>query len=169
MVVMSELALYVYRERGMSLKNHMQSLYDKYGFFVSHNGYYFMHDHSAVTTIMERLRSNGNYQTLRDVVTPYEIESFRDLGEPGYDSLQSDKRPTLPTSKSAPMMTIRFTNGCVIQLRPSGTEPKFKFYIELKGKPGVSREMVEEELATMVDIVLDRLLEPVKNGLKKKS
>ena len=169
MVVMSELALYVYRERGMSLKNHMQSLYDKYGFFVSNNGYYFIRDQSVVTTIMERLRSNGTYKTLRDVVTPYEIESFRDLGEPGYDSLQSDKRPTLPTSKSAPMITIRFTNGCVIQLRPSGTEPKFKYYIEMKGQPGVSREMVEEELETMVDTVLGRLLEPVKNGMKKKA
>jgi phosphomannomutase len=126
MAVISELALYVYRERNMSLKNHMQSLYEKYGEFVSHNGYYFMSDPSIVTIIMDRLRCNGTYQTLMDVVQPYKIESFRDLGEPGYDSLRSDKRPTLPCSKSAPMLTIRFTNGCVVQLRPSGTEPKFK-------------------------------------------
>jgi phosphomannomutase len=126
MAVISELALYVYRERNMSLKNHMQSLYEKYGEFVSHNGYYFMNDPSIVTIIMDRLRCNGTYQTLMDVAVPYKIESFRDLGEPGYDSLQSDKRPTLPCSKSAPMLTIRFTNGCVVQLRPSGTEPKFK-------------------------------------------
>ena len=166
LAVASELALYVYRERGMSLKEHMQSLYDKYGEFVSYNGYYFIHDPSVVTRIMERLRSNG-YKTLMDLVSPYTIESFRDLGEPGYDSLQPEKKPTLPTSKAAPMMTIRFTNGCVIQLRPSGTEPKFKYYIEMKGQPGSAREAVENELATMVGIVLDRLLEPQKNKLKK--
>ena len=169
MVVMSELALYVYRERGISLKDHMQSLYDKYGYFVSNNGYYFMHDQSTVKTIMERLRSNGTYEALKGVVVPYEIESFRDLGNPGYDSLQTDKRPTLPISEAAPMMTIRFTNGCIIQLRPSGTEPKFKYYIEMKGQPGAPKETVAKELATMVDIVLDQLLQPMKNRLIKKS
>lgn len=169
MVVMSELALHVYREKGTSLKGHMESLYDKYGYFVSSNGYFFMHDQSAVSKIMDRLRSNGSYETLIDVVKPYEVVSFRDLGDPGYDSLQADKKPTLPTSASAPMMTIRFSNGCVIQLRPSGTEPKFKYYIEMKGQPGVPKETVEKDLATMVGLVLERLLEPEKNGLTKKS
>jgi len=164
MAVLSELALYVYRERGMSLKDHMQSLYDKYGEFVSHNGYYFINDHSVVATIMDRLRCNGTYKM---DVGPYEIESICDLGEPGYDSAKPDKKPTLPTSNSSPMMTLRFTNGCVIQLRPSGTEPKFKYYIEMKGQPGVPRDVVEKELKTMVGIVLDKLLEPEKNGLKK--
>ena len=164
MAVLSELAAYVYRERGMSLREHMQSLYDKYGEFVSHNGYFFMNDNSVVSTIMERLRCNGTYKM---DVGSYEIESTRDLGEPGYDSAKADKKPTLPTSNSSPMMTIRFTNGCVIQLRPSGTEPKFKYYIEMKGQPGVARDVVEKDLMTMVDIVLDKLLEPEKNGLKQ--
>jgi phosphomannomutase len=164
MAVLSELALYVYRERGMSLREHMQSLYDKYGEFVSHNGYYVMSDNSVVSAIMDKLRSNGTYDM---DVGPYEIESICDLGEPGYDSSKADKKPTLPTSNSSPMMTLRFTNGCVIQLRPSGTEPKFKYYIEMKGQPGVSRDAVQEDLKVMVDIVLEKLLEPAKNGLKQ--
>jgi phosphomannomutase len=65
------------------------------------------------------------------------------------------------------MMTLRFTNGCVIQLRPSGTEPKFKYYIEMKGQPGVARDVVQQDLKTMVGIVLDKLLEPEKNGLQQ--
>ena len=169
MVVMSELALYLYREQGISLKDHMLNLYEKYGHFVSKNGYYFMNDQSTVKVIMERLRSGGTYEALKDMVAPYEIESFRDLGEPGYDSLQADKRPKLPTSTTAPMMTIRLTNGCIIQLRPSGTEPKFKYYTEMKGQPGVPKENVEEELTMTVNTLLDRLLEPVKNGLIRKA
>ena len=66
------------------------------------------------------------------------------------------------------MMTLRFTNGCVVQLRPSGTEPKFKFYIELKGKPGVPRVDVERDLEVMSNKVLQILLEPEKNGLSSK-
>lgn len=164
MTVLSELAMYVYRERGMNLKQHMQSLYDKYGEFVSHNGYYFMNDSTVVSTIMERLRCNGTYEM---DVGPYKIVSIRDLGEPGYDSTTANKKPSLPTSNSSPMITIRFTNGCVIQLRPSGTEPKFKYYIEMKGQPGIARDVVEKDLNTMVDTVLDKLLEPEKNGLKR--
>jgi phosphoglucomutase len=164
MAALSELALYVYRERAMSLKDHMQSLYNKYGEFVSHNGYFFMNDSSVVSTIMDRLRSSGTY----DIdVGPYRIESILDLGEPGFDSTKADKKPTLPTSNSSPMMTLRFTNGCVIQLRASGTEPKFKYYIEMKGQPGVSRGDVESDLKAMVDVVLDKLLEPEKNGLQR--
>ena len=51
------------------------------------------------------------------------------------------------------MITISFTNGCVAQFRASGTEPKFKYYVEMAGKPGVQRSQVEEELNVMVDKV----------------
>ena len=160
--VFSEMALHAYRH-GLSLKQHMQSLYDKYGEFVSHNGYYFLDNKSVVPKIMDRIRCGGTY----DVdVGPYKIKSIRDLGDPGYDSTKPDKKPTLPTSASAPMMTISFTNGCVAQLRPSGTEPKLKYYLEMKGQPGVSRDVVAQELEGMATIILDKLLEPEKNGLK---
>jgi len=162
MAVFSEMAMYVYRE-GKSLKQHMQSLYDKYGEFVSHNGYYFMEDNNVVPKIMDRIRCDGTYNI---DLGPYEIASIRDLGEPGYDSTKPDKKPTLPTSKSSPMMTIGFKNGCVAQLRPSGTEPKFKYYIEMKGKPGVPRDVVGKELEAMASFILEKLLEPEKNGLR---
>ncbi|MGK3740938.1 MAG: hypothetical protein ACI8RD_008509 [Bacillariaceae sp.] len=42
-----------------------------------------------------------------------------------------------------------------------------RYYIELKGQPGSPREVVENDLSNFVKIVLDRLLEPEKNGLKK--
>jgi phosphomannomutase len=162
MAVFSEMALWVYRQ-GLTLTQHMQSLYDKYGEFVSHNGYYFLEDPTLVPKIMERIRCDGKY----DIdVSPYQIAAIRDLGEPGYDSTTADKRPTLPTSKSSPMMTISFSNGCVAQFRASGTEPKFKYYIEMKGQPGVARDIVAKELETMAAFILETLLEPAKNGLK---
>jgi len=42
-----------------------------------------------------------------------------------------------------------------------------RYYIEMKGQPGIPREEVENDLANFVKIVLDRLLEPEKNNLKK--
>jgi len=159
--VFAELSYSVY-QKGLTLVKHMQSLYDKYGEFVSNNGYYFCYDPTVVTRIMREMQNDGKYMTS---VGPYEVESIRDLWTPGYDSTTPDKRPTLPTSKSSPMMTICFTNGCVAQFRGSGTEPKFKYYIEMKGEPGVSRDVVTADLLKMCDVILEELLHPEANGL----
>ena len=63
------------------------------------------------------------------------------------------------------MLTLTFTNGCVAQFRASGTEPKFKYYMEMKGKPGISRDVVQKELAEMSTVLIDTLLKPEENGL----
>lgn len=160
MAVFAEMALSVYHE-GKSLKKHMQSLYDKYGEFVSYNGYFVIQDFSVIETIMKRIRDNGNYGV---DLTPYAVVYIRDLDGTGYDSSKADKKPTLPPT---PLITIGFTNGCVVQLRPSGTEPKFKYYIEMKGQPGQPREEVVAKLEAMAPYVLEKLLEPEKNGLKR--
>ena len=161
MGVFAELAYHVYH-KGQNLAQYMQGLYDKYGEFVCNNGYYFCHDPAVVKRIMKDMQNGGQYMSK---VGPYEIESIRDLGTPGYDSTTLDKLPTLPTSTSSPMMTIRFKNGCVAQFRASGTEPKFKYYIEMKGEPGVSREEVTKNLHEMSDTILETLLQPKENGL----
>jgi len=162
--VMSQLANSVYGKGG-NLVQHMDSLYDKYGEHCSNNGYYFCHEPEKIKKVLEGMRNNGAYMTH---VGPYEIESIRDLGYPGYDSTTEDKKPKLPVSKSSPMMTIRFTNGTVAQFRGSGTEPKFKYYIEMRGKPGVKRDIVMKELKEMSDFILEELLHPAANGMKSK-
>jgi phosphomannomutase len=161
--VMSELVYHAY-QRGNTLTHYMQSLYDKYGEFCCNNGYFFCYEANAVAHIFNSIRNGGSYMTS---VGPYTVESVRDLGYPGYDSQTVDKKPTLPVSKSSPMMTIRFTNGCVVQFRASGTEPKFKYYVEMCGKPGETRAHVQKELLEMSHIILELLLHPSENGLVK--
>ena len=164
MAVFTQLANHVYTMKCITLKDHMQEIYNKYGEFVSYNGYYIMNDKKSISIIMDHIRQNGTYNM--DYLGPkYQVESIRDLGVPGYDSTMEDKKPKLPTSSSSPMITIRFKNGCVAQFRASGTEPKFKYYIEMKGQPGVPRSTVENDLKIMVDAILDQLLIPDKSGL----
>jgi phosphoglucomutase/phosphoglucomutase/phosphopentomutase len=162
--VMAELALHVYH-KGLTLGQHMQSLYDKYGEFVSNNGYFFLKDMSIVPAVMDHMTNQGKFD--RKTVGEYEIESVRYLGEPGYDSRAPDGKPTLPTSASSPMITLRFKNGCVAQFRGSGTEPKFKYYIELRGHPGVARSTVEQELSKISQVLMDELVQPERFGLEK--
>ena len=129
--------------------------------FVSNNSYYFCHDPTIALKIFDDFKRDGYPSS----VAGYEVESIRYLGEPGYDSLTADKKPKLATSKSSPMLTLRFKNGCVVQLRASGTEPKFKYYIEMRGEPGVSRDEVEKELVQMSRLVLEDICQPEQNGL----
>jgi len=160
---MAKLANDVY-SRGSSLAEHLQGIYDKYGEFVSNNGYYYCYDPTMTAKILDRIRNGNKYI---DRVGDYEIDAIRDLGYPGYDSSMPDKKPVLPVSKSSPMMTIKFSNQCVVQIRASGTEPKLKYYIEMQGKPGVSRKDVEKDLEQFCRIVLNELLQPEENGLIK--
>jgi phosphomannomutase len=162
--VMAELALYVYHG-GQTLAQHLQELYDKYGEFVSNNGYFVLRDSSVVPKLMNHMTNEGKFD--RTTVGDYEIESIRYLGEPSYDSTRPDGKPTLPTSASSPMLTLRFKNGCVAQFRASGTEPKFKFYIEMRGQPGVGRSAVEAELVAMSEVLLEELVQPTRFGLSQ--
>jgi phosphomannomutase len=162
--VFAELTYDTYLEQQTTLKAHMQTLYDKYGEFVASNGYFICYDNDIVHRIFDRIRNEGNYMW---DVAGYKVSSIRDLGEPGYDSTQPDNCPTLPTSASSPLLALRFENGCVLQMRASGTEPKFKYYIEMRGKAGVEREKVESDLEAMKRIVLEELFQPSLNGLKE--
>mmetsp|Transcript_10054 Transcript_10054/g.18077 ORF Transcript_10054/g.18077 Transcript_10054/m.18077 type:complete len:643 (-) Transcript_10054:86-2014(-) len=159
--VIAKMATCVY-SRGETLASHLQHIHDKYGEFVCNNGYYRCNDPAIVEQIMEQMRNGGKYS---ESVGSYDVESIRDLGCPGYDSTTEDKKPMLPTSTSAPMITFRFANGCVAQFRASGTEPKFKYYIEMRGKPGEKKADVEKRLSEMSGVILEELLHPTANGL----
>lgn len=165
LTVCVQLASYLYKHN-YTLKSYLQKLYTKYGEFVSNNGYYFLPTSSITLQIFNELIDNGKFTTLLNgTIGPYKIKSFRYLGEPGYDSTTNDHKPTLPTSKSSPMLTIDLMNHCCIQFRGSGTEPKFKYYIELQGQPGVSRSVVSDELMIISQTVLELFIQPSKWGL----
>lgn len=64
----------------------------------------------------------------------YIITSVRDLTT-GRDTSQIDGLAVFPVSKGSQMITFSFSNGVVLTLRTSGTEPKIKYYAEMCAKP----------------------------------
>lgn len=64
----------------------------------------------------------------------YKVKGVRDLTT-GYDSRQPDGKALLPSSSSSQMITFYFENGLDATIRTSGTEPKIKYYTELRASP----------------------------------
>ena len=50
----------------------------------------------------------------------------------GYDSGTPDGKPSLHVDSTAQMVTLTFADGSVCTLRGSGTEPKLKYYVEVR-------------------------------------
>ena len=114
----------------------------------------------------------GNYRItgIRDLTVGIEA----DLREEG-----KDKKPTLPCSAATQMITFYFDNGCEITIRASGTEPKIKWYSEIRKKkknkqtseddPMIDdeqfRQETKEELDQLVNAVVEQFLQPKQNGL----
>jgi phosphomannomutase len=56
----------------------------------------------------------------------------------------------------------RLENGCLITLRTSGTEPKIKYYTELKGSMA---ESAQKELDAIVKKIIVELIKPEQYAL----
>lgn len=155
--VMAEWTNQLYKNQ-QSFTSHLTSLYDRYGYFTSQNAYFICHDAQVIAKIFSKIR-DISYPTH---IAGLKVVWVRDLTSPGYDSLQSDNKPLLPTSSSQ-MITFKLENGTLITLRTSGTEPKIKYYTELKS---TSLEKAQSELTYIVETMIEDLLEPKINHLQ---
>jgi len=66
------------------------------------------------------------------------------------------------------MITLFFENGAIVTLRGSGTEPKLKYYAEMRGK-FEDKDILDKLLQDLVDSVATDFLQPDLNGLVKSS
>ncbi len=87
-----------------SLLSHLEGLYERYGYFVSNNGYVFVDAPAKTEAIFARLRNGGAY-TLK--MGDLHVVGVRDLTGEGWDSDAPGGRPLLPTSTGAHMITYR--------------------------------------------------------------
>ncbi|ETM51443.1 hypothetical protein L914_04716 [Phytophthora nicotianae] len=160
--VFAEMAVQLEATKKMTVGQHLNALYERYGHFVTQNHYVKCYDPVKIRAIFERLRNNGKYW---ESCGDFAITHVRDLTT-GFDSSQTDKRAVLPVSSSTEMITYTFANGCVATLRTSGTEPKLKYYVELAGRVGQTREEVTLELRKQVEQIVELMLQPKDNGLE---
>eukprot|EP01086_Lenisia_limosa_P006203 TRINITY_DN24876_c0_g1_i1.p1 TRINITY_DN24876_c0_g1~~TRINITY_DN24876_c0_g1_i1.p1 ORF type:complete len:373 (+),score=163.19 TRINITY_DN24876_c0_g1_i1:548-1666(+) len=146
------------KSRNLNLAGRLDELYDTYGYHYIQTKY-FKCELAKMSPIFKELSTPAYPTTCGE----FKIRYVRDLVS-GLDTSQPNNKATLPLS-STPMVTFTFENGTVATLRGSGTEPKLKYYVEVAGKVGQSREEVRQLHAAVTKAVVDNFLQPEKNNL----
>ena len=164
--VFYELAASLYSQQ-TNCAAHLQSLYQRYGFFHSHQSYFIVNDRTHADAIFARLRdyqpTGGGYPKQ---CKHFAIDSVRDVTL-GKDTSSPDGRSALPTDPSSQMVTFRFANGSVATLRNSGTEPNLKWYLECFDAQSAAN--AEKLVAEMGEAIVSEFIQPEKYGLMAKS
>ena len=128
-VLMAELAAH-YRLRGMSLLDAMDALYEKYGFYAEETMNVVMPGVDGVARRRETMRR------LRED-PPETVGGLRVLAQRDYESgverdlATGEEKPT--AIRGSDVLIWLLEDGSKLAVRPSGTEPKIKLYLLLRG------------------------------------
>ncbi len=128
-LLVTEMAAY-YRGKGMTLKNALDSLYERYGNY-DEAGTSFYFEGSDGNEKMAAMMSNLRNDPPKTIASE-KVVSFRDYLTGTITDLATGK--TEETGLPASNVLYFTTENCVFVIRPSGTEPKIKLYFMAKGK-----------------------------------
>ncbi len=129
-MALCEAAAY-YKEKGMDLCEQMNHLYETYGYYkeelvtVTLKG---QDGAKKIQSMMEQIRKNPPTN-----IGDYQVEEFRDYKEGTRKNMVdgTKKETGLPKSN---VLYFQLEKGAWCCVRPSGTEPKIKFYIGVRGE-----------------------------------
>ncbi len=153
-MALCEAAAY-YKSRNMTLWDAMIEMYDRYG--------YYKDDVKAITMkgIEGLQKIKGIMETLRKEtptsVGAYKVLSARDYKEDTIRNLETGEVQStgLPTSN---VLYYDLSDDAWLCVRPSGTEPKIKFYYGIKGTSMEDAEKKSAELGAKVLEMIDRMV-----------
>lgn len=128
-LVVAELAAY-YRSRGLTLADGIEEIYKEYGYYaektisVTLSG---VDGAEQIKAIMAKFRENGPKEFNATAVSI--TEDFK-----AQTSTAADGTVTTLTTPPSDVLKYTLADGSWIAVRPSGTEPKIKFYIAVVGE-----------------------------------
>ena len=128
-LVVAELAAY-YRSRGLTLADGIEEIYKEYGYYaektisVTLSG---VDGAEQIKAIMAKFRENGPKEWNATEITV--VEDFK-----AQTSTAADGTVTNLTTPPSDVLKYTLADGSWIAVRPSGTEPKIKFYIAVVGE-----------------------------------
>lgn len=148
-LVVAELAAY-YRSRGLTLADGIEEIYKEYGYYaektisVTLSG---VDGAEQIKAIMAKFRENGPKEFNATEITV--VEDFK-----AQTSTAADGTVTTLTTPPSDVLKYTLADGSWIAVRPSGTEPKIKFYIAVVGESNEDSQTkianIEAEINTFV-------------------
>ena len=142
-LVVAELAAY-YRSRGLTLADGIEEIYKEYGYYaektisVTLSG---VDGAEQIKAIMAKFRENGPKEWNSTEITV--VEDFK-----AQTSTAADGTVTALTTPPSDVLKYTLADGSWIAVRPSGTEPKIKFYIAVVSE---SNEDSQAKIANIED------------------
>ena len=129
-----------YKSKGLTLWDQMNNIYEKYGYYKEEQVSIVLEGAEGAEKIKQMMTNMRNKDITK--IGKYKVLSFRDIdGDYQKDMLTGEEKTTgLPKSN---VLYYALENNCWCCVRPSGTEPKIKLYMGVKGK---SDKCASEEL-----------------------
>ncbi|HEW1237098.1 TPA: phospho-sugar mutase [Streptococcus pneumoniae] len=128
-LVVAELAAY-YRSRGLTLADGIEEIYKEYGYYaektisITLSG---VDGAEQIKAIMAKFRNNAPKEWNATAITV--VEDFK-----AQTATVADGTVTNLTTPPSDVLKYTLADGSWIAVRPSGTEPKIKFYIAVVGE-----------------------------------
>lgn len=153
-MALCEAAAY-YKTKNMTLWDAMIAMYERYGYYqdgitaVTLKG---IEGLEKIGTIMNTLRADAPKE-----IGAYQVTAVRDYkNDTITDVATGEVRPTgLPSSN---VLYYELTDDAWVCVRPSGTEPKVKFYFGIKGTSIADAEAKAEAMKEAVNALVEKML-----------
>ena len=139
-VVFAEVAAYA-KSRGLTLGEYLDEVYAEYGFYLEKNGSLTFEGAEGASKIA-RLVASYAAQPPRDA-NGVAVTATRNFATEDIIDSEGDK---LPKEK---MLMIELADGRRVAVRPSGTEPKIKFYMFAQRLPAPGASFTAAELGAI--------------------
>lgn len=153
-MTLCEAAAY-YKTKNMTLWDAMLAMYEKYGYYkddvtsITLKG---IEGLAKIQEIMNTLRENAPAE-----IGGYKVTAVRDYKKDTITDIATGAvKPTgLPSSN---VLYYEMNDGAWVCVRPSGTEPKVKFYLGVKGNSLEDADKKSKDLSAAVHTMIDKML-----------
>lgn len=151
----AEMAAYA-KDKGVSLFDMMRDMYVKYGFYkeklisITKKG---MSGAEDIQKMMKDLRENPPKE-----LGGSKLSKMKDYAVASEKDLSTGKSSTIDLPKENVLQFLT-EDGTLVSARPSGTEPKIKFYFSVNGKLNSKEDFdkVDKELEQKIDKIIGEL------------
>ncbi len=142
-LLIAEMAAF-YFSKGLSLYEGLIELYNKYGFFKEE-------------TISLTLKGIDGLAKIKDIISYFRENEIVSINDTKVVDIK-DYSKGIDNLPKADVLKYFLEDGSWVAIRPSGTEPKLKFYIAVKGETEeISNEKINE-IKTYIDKTIQKLM-----------